>query len=177
LFKLDNYLFKYFVYKKIINTLNFFKFLLLSFLNKLKLFIFKKINNLYSFLMDNKEKIKSVFYFLINTILLFFSIFMVFYLNLFVILHNFLFGGLFDSATVFSFTENKYNYLFLFISLLNLDNFILLLYIVFIKVGVYNVLFNTTAIEHLYSSFWVYYYWFIYIRQHKSTNPNFSFTK
>ena len=90
---------------------------------------------------ENVDFFKKLMLFLINIILIFLTTYFFLKTNIIVVLHNFLLNNSIDVFTVWDFTLTKYNYLYLFILLLNLDNLILLLYIIFIKIGFINVFF------------------------------------
>ena len=119
--------------------------------------------------------IKSLFFLVVNISLIFFTLFFIIYTNILVIVHNFFFGGLFNVFTVWEFSESKLNYIYLLILLLNFDNLILVLYLIFAKLGFLNVvLYKREDVNWVY---WIWFNWNDHFNTYKTDNQNFSFSK
>ena len=149
------------LYYFFLNTLNYCFFLLLGFL----LFLYTQKKNDIVF--------KSIFFTFLNLILIYITLLLIIKTNLFVILHNFLFGGLINVYGVWDFSKTRLNYLYLVILLLNLDNLFLLLYLVFIKLGVLNVFVYKR--ENVNWLCWIWFNWNDHFNTYKTNNQNFSF--
>ena len=139
--------------------------------NKFKLFLFKFIG--FIFQKKNNKFLISLLYISTNIFLILFTIFLILKTSIIIIIHNFFFGGLIDVFNVWGLKTSKINYFYLFILLLNIDNLILVLYLIFAKLGFLNVvLYKRETINWVY---WIWYNWIDYFITYKSDNQNFSF--
>ena len=98
------YLDKYTFTKSIVYILSIFLQFFKKIIIKIYLYIKDKlicgVFYIYSFCKDYKKKIISIFYFLINTVFIIFTIYVFIRFNLIIVVHNFFFGNLFNPITI-----------------------------------------------------------------------------
>ena len=132
----------------------------------------KFIDFLFFDLYRNRVLIKLKIKFLIKLSMRVLFTFTFFYQNVCGLIFNFIFLEILDSFIVWD-ISNIYGILNICLSLLHLDNLILFIYIMFIKVGV-SAVYHNNPID-TYITMWS--YWQYFLIEYRTDNVNFSFFK
>jgi len=151
---------------------NFFK--RINFFFKLVFIFFYKsfIDFLFFDLYRNRVNIKRFFVKLFNYLLLALLTYIFLYLNFWGLVFNYLFVNYLDSFVVWD-ISTYYGIFNIFLSLLNLENLFLFLYILFLKVGIYYI--HSNNYLDTFTTMW--YYWQYYLVEFKAINQESSFFK
>ena len=162
------------------NTIMFFKKYVIILINVIIYIYFYNWKKLVDFFFYNFKRnidfFARYFFFVLNFFFIIVTFLLLQKINAFVILHNFFFGGLhtYFFEKIFVFKKTTWvNVLQIFVVVgLNPDYMFLLLYILFMKIGIWNCFSNSfDYYTHPKIGFW----WNDYTFQFKLGNPNFSF--